>query len=486
MLVSILGFSPCAEIEVDLLIDVETMDTDSIRELVSAHISLEQDKERENEKRDEGGFEEIGVNTNEPIEWIEEDSDEDDARTELGIVIRIWTRRNINQAAFVATMTNIWQTKADLEIKNIGKNLYVVQFHHWKDKQRVMEGQPWHFDKHVILMADIKGNCKPSDIKLWEFPIWTRVYDLPFKGRLNVDNVMAIGNKIGRFIKMDNSGAVGIDKSVRIRVLHDVRNPLVTCVNVKMKNGKEEAFVVKYERPPLFCFFCGRVGHGTKDCDMDDDVDEGEVKFGGWLRASPWKVGNLGDKDHGRAGENSCARALFVTKPKAQPKRDIKADVREMVNRIDNWALKESSKVTNEGREEEKSDRDTTDARGEGKDVLKKASITEAESAGVNDPISLRGQTDKLPQKAEVYGRKVKIWRQIERTDSRSKPESAQASGCKRDEREGMVNGLDAMEIEERRYLKRVSIIDNLALEMDKGAADEKVAGPTEWTLGDQ
>lgn len=76
----------------------------------------------------------------------------------------------------------------------------------------------------------------------------------------------AIGDNIGMFIKIDQSGVMGIDKLVRVRVLLDVRKPLVFCVRVKMKNGVEEIFDVKYERPPLFCFFCGKVGHGSKDC----------------------------------------------------------------------------------------------------------------------------------------------------------------------------------------------------------------------------
>lgn len=79
-------------------------------------------------------------------------------------------------------------------------------------------------------MADVKGNSKPSDIQLFEFPIWARVYNLPFKGRLNIANVKAIGNNIGTFVRMDNLGAMGLDKSVRIRVMHDLRKALVSCV----------------------------------------------------------------------------------------------------------------------------------------------------------------------------------------------------------------------------------------------------------------
>ena len=174
---------------------------------------------------------------NEPIEWIDEGSEEEDARVELGLVGQIWTERHINPNAFITTMKNVWQPKFDVEIKNMGKNLYVFQFHHWRDKKKVVEGQPWHFDRHVILMDEVKGNCKPSDLQLQYFPIWARVYNLPFKGRMNIANVKAIADKIGTFVKLDNSGAVGIDKSIRIRILHDVHKPLAKSVKVKMKHG---------------------------------------------------------------------------------------------------------------------------------------------------------------------------------------------------------------------------------------------------------
>lgn len=38
-------------------------------------------------------------------------------------------------------------------------------------------------------------------------------------------------------------------------------------------------------------FSVGKWGHGTKDCDEEDAEDEGVVKYGGWLKASPWKTG---------------------------------------------------------------------------------------------------------------------------------------------------------------------------------------------------
>lgn len=90
---------------------------------------------------------------------------------ELGLVGRIWTNRHINQNAFISTMKNVWQPKHAVDIRSTGKDLFVFQFHHWRDKQRVIDGQPWHFDRHIFLMNHVKGNCKPSDIPLFEFPI---------------------------------------------------------------------------------------------------------------------------------------------------------------------------------------------------------------------------------------------------------------------------------------------------------------------------
>lgn len=122
-------------------------------------------------------------------------------------------------------MKRIWNPKHGCEANCIGDKTFYFQFHHWKDKSFVMEAQPWHFDHHILILDDVRGNCKPSDIALFEVPFWVRVYDLPFKGRTNEQNARAIGNKIGTFLEMDKSDVIGINKSLRIRVKIDVSKP---------------------------------------------------------------------------------------------------------------------------------------------------------------------------------------------------------------------------------------------------------------------
>lgn len=52
---------------------------------------------------------------------------------------------------------------------------------------------------------------------------------------------------------------------IRVRVCHDVREPLTKFVSI-IREKKRQVFVVRYEKLAKFCKFCGRVGHHYKEC----------------------------------------------------------------------------------------------------------------------------------------------------------------------------------------------------------------------------
>lgn len=286
------------------------------------------------------GQRKTGDNDDDAVDWVDEGETEEEARVELGLVGKLWTQRHINANAFMATMKNVWQPNYGVDISSLGENTFVFQFHHWRDKKRVVDGHPWHFDKHAIILGDIEGNTKPSDMLLYELPMWVRVYNLPFKGRLNLTNVEALGNKLGTFIKVDNSGSIGIDKSIRLRVNIDVRKPLVRTVKVKMRGGMEEFYDVKYERPPIFCYYCGKIGHGLKDCYDCREEEDPTLGYGGWLKASPWKRNLQEENITKREGQLACARSLFITKPRVPCDPKINSKVLEVAEQLNACALK--------------------------------------------------------------------------------------------------------------------------------------------------
>lgn len=196
--------------------------------------------------------------------------------------------------------------------------------------------QPWHFDRHAVLFKEVGPDIKPSDIQVFELPLWVRIYNMPLKGRLNIANVEKLGNKPGEFVRVDNSTSMGIDKSLRVRVKIDVRKPLHKSVKIKRRGGMEEHYEVKYELPPLYCYFCRKMGHGVKDCDDCKEIEEPTCIYGEGLKVSPWKTVKPVEGDGGALREQRCAKVLFVTKPKERrAQEEMVQPVREMVEKLD-------------------------------------------------------------------------------------------------------------------------------------------------------
>lgn len=177
----------------------------------------------------------------EEIEWVVDGEEDEEQKIALGVVGRIWTERNVNANALITTMSRVWNPKHGMEANCIEKNMFFFQFHHWRDKEHVMENQPWHFDRHTLALSNVSGESKPSEIPLFEASFWVRVYDLPLVGRSSETNARNIGNKVGTFMAVDKSDVVGINKSLRVRTMIDLREPLKKEITLKLRGGSHSS-----------------------------------------------------------------------------------------------------------------------------------------------------------------------------------------------------------------------------------------------------
>ena len=80
---------------------------------------------------------------------------------------------------------------------------------------------------------------------------------------------------------------------MRIRI--DVTKRLMRGKRVSIEGRESQWVNFKYKRLPNFCYSCGLLSHGLKDCQNSSTIvlqNNGELQYGAWLRGEPVRRGN--------------------------------------------------------------------------------------------------------------------------------------------------------------------------------------------------
>jgi hypothetical protein len=229
------------------------------------------------------------------------------------LAVKLWTNTTYNAKAFKQTTIQSWKLKNPVEVQDLNKNLYLFRFSTKKDAENVLKNGPWSFDKNLIVLQKITGEEQPAEFDMHKVSFWVRIYDLPLQLRSD-----SIAKKIGDFIgvheETDQREIYRMESFLRIRVLMDLKKPLMRGT-VVCYQGRSLRVFFKYERLPTFCFNCGRIGHQKKTCEDNEEEEEGfeeveekQYSFGPWLRASPPPKINCEEDSN----SSSCRKSLFA------------------------------------------------------------------------------------------------------------------------------------------------------------------------------
>ena len=84
-------------------------------------------------------------------------------------------------------------------------------------------------------------------------------------------------------------------KFIRVRVLVDITLPLCRGRVITLENGEKSWVRFQYERLPNMCYWCGRLNHDDKECELwiqsRGSLTTDQQQFGSYLRATPFQTG---------------------------------------------------------------------------------------------------------------------------------------------------------------------------------------------------
>lgn len=156
---------------------------------------------------------------------------------------------------------------------------------------KVLDGEPWSFDKHMMVMQVYDGSKDVRDLSFDLVPFWVQVHDLPLrfrKRRVAEQLCEAIGNVTHGEVDPTREG----ERFVRVRVTLDISKPLCRGRLTTLDDGKVLWLPFKYKRLPNLCYWCGCLDHDDKSCDIwiesKGSLTAEKQQYGPWIRAPPF------------------------------------------------------------------------------------------------------------------------------------------------------------------------------------------------------
>ena len=221
-----------------------------------------------------------------------------------------------------------WRARDGFKMQSFEDHKFLFTFEKKEDVDRILEGEPWSFDKHLVIMSRYENEVPMHDIKFEKTKLWVQIHGLPIK-YMTIEAAKKIGSVLGEVFAPTEPKFFDGGHFIRIQALIDLSMPLCRGRLISVGGGGKQVWVAfKYERLPNLCYWCGRLTHDDRDCDLWID-SEGTLtpeqrEFGPHLRAPPFvaarkssivvpgfyaakKKGSSGVSEGGDSGRNSVS-----------------------------------------------------------------------------------------------------------------------------------------------------------------------------------
>lgn len=90
--------------------------------------------------------------------------------------------------------------KEDFEVIAAGDNVVLIAFELEVDVEKVLKGEPWTYDRHLVVLRRYEGSIQVSNLRFNTTSFWVQIHNLPFS-LLTVEAAFSLRETLGTVLK---------------------------------------------------------------------------------------------------------------------------------------------------------------------------------------------------------------------------------------------------------------------------------------------
>ena len=141
------------------------------------------------------------------------------------LVGKFFTKRSVNMDAVAKTFRPLWRARQNFHIRDAGNNHLVFTFEFDANMEKVLMGEPWTFDRHVVVFQRYDGRSSMNELDFGYSKFWVQIHHLPFS-HLTPETAMDIGQTLGTVVLSEDTSDMMGGNFMRVRVIIDISQPL--------------------------------------------------------------------------------------------------------------------------------------------------------------------------------------------------------------------------------------------------------------------
>lgn len=241
----------------------------------------------------------------------------------LYVTVRMW--REFSPKTLEKAMKGAWAPLGSMRMSIVVENLFLFQFNHRPDVNKVLREGPWRLHDHPLAIVEARPGMRICREQLVEIPYWIQIFNIPpfYQTEETARGVGSLVSKKVLAVDATVRRHPGVSTSfVRVKVVLNTAERFPRGTSVWF-DEEEVPLAFKFERLLKFCYVCGMVDHEMEDCEgpFPEDFDPAKPPFGDWMRGIPpriptWQQFGAGSSGGGSSGnpfmaQNSGSRRSF-------------------------------------------------------------------------------------------------------------------------------------------------------------------------------